>query len=298
MGVGIDGSDRSWPSAGTEPVLPTFSPYQSAPAQYIEVFNRGTAPFDYRIATAAPWLRVDRPSGRVTQQVRATLSVDWARAPVGTTRIPVTVTGADDVSVVVQAVVSNPGLKPSQLRGFVEAGGNVSIQADHYTKAVGTEGVSWQRLPGIGRTGAGMEPWPVTSASRTPGPNGPRLEYTTTLTTTGPVDVTAYLSPRNSVLNPAGLRYAVSLDDAAPQIVNVTSMTGANDTTMNKQWERNTSDNVNRTTTRHTITRPGTHVLKFWMVDPTVVLQNLVLTPTATPTTAAYLGPPESYRAR
>jgi hypothetical protein len=81
-------------------------------------------------------------------------------------------------------------------------------------------------------------------------------------------------------------------------MVNVTSMTGANDTTMNKQWERNTSDNVNRTTTRHTITRPGTHVLKFWMVDPTVVLQNLVLTPAATPTTAAYLGPPESYRAR
>jgi hypothetical protein len=298
MGVGIDGSDRSWPSAGTEPVLPTFSPYQSAPAQYIEVFNRGTVPFDYRIATAAPWLRVDRPSGRVTQQVRATLSVDWARAPVGTTRIPVTVTGADDVSVVVQAVVSNPGLKPSQLRGFVEAGGHVSIEADHYTKAVGAEGVSWQRLSGIGRTGAGMEPWPVTSASRTPGPSSPRLEYTTTLTTTGPVDVTAYLSPRNSALNPAGLRYAVSIDDAAPQIVNVTSMTGANDTTMNKQWERNTSDNVNRTTTRHVITRAGTHVLKFWMVDPTVVLQNLVLTPAATPATTAYLGPPESYRAR
>jgi hypothetical protein len=114
------------------------------------------------------------------------------------------------------------------------------------------------------------------------------------------VDVTAYLSPRNSVLNPDGLRYAVSIDDATPQMVNITAATGANDTTMNKQWERNTSDNVNRTTTRHLITRPGTHVLKFWMVDPTVVLQNLVLAPASAPatTTGPYLGPPESYRAR
>jgi len=300
MGVGIDGSDRSWPGTDTEPVLPTFDEYQSAPAQYVEVFNRGTQPFDYRITSAVPWLHVDRPAGRVQQQVRATFSVDWKRVPVGTTRVPVTVTGPDGASVIVQAVVNNPGLKRSQLRGFVEAGGFVSIEADHYTTAVGANGVSWRRLPGIGRTGAGMEPWPVTSSSRTPGPDSPRLEYTTTLTTTGPVDVTAYLSPRNSVLDPDGLRYAISIDDAAPQIVNVTSATGANDTTMNKQWERNTSDNVNRTTTRHVITRPGTHVLKFWMVDSTVVLQNLVLTQASTTrtTTGPYLGPPESRRAR
>jgi hypothetical protein len=279
-------------------VLPTFSPHQSAPAQYIEVFNRGTQPFDYRIATAAPWLHADRPAGRVDQQARVTLRVDWARAPVGTTRVPVTVTGPGNRSVIVQAVVDNPGLKPAQLRGFVQAGGYVSIEADHYTAAVGSDGVSWKRLPGIGRTGAGMEPWPVTAASRTPGEDGTRLEYTATLTTTGPVDLTAYLSPRNSVLNPTGLRYAVSIDDEAPQTVNITSATGANDTTMNKQWERNTSDNVNRTTTRHVITRAGTHTLKFWMVDPTVVLQNLVLAPAATPaSTGPYLGPPESRRA-
>ena len=36
-----------------------------------------------------------------------------------------------------------------------------------------------------------------------------------TLTTTGPVKVTAYLSPRNNVLPTDGLKYAVSIDDAA-----------------------------------------------------------------------------------
>jgi hypothetical protein len=139
-----------------------------------------------------------------------------------------------------------------------------------------------------------MEPWPVTAPRRTPGVDAPHLEYPMTLTTTGPVDVTAYLSPRNNAFPTDGLKYAVSIDDAPPQIVNITAATGATDTTMNRQWERNTSDNVNRTTTRHEITSKGTHVLKFWMVDPTVVLQNLVIdTGGLQP---SYLGPPESRR--
>jgi hypothetical protein len=86
------------------------------------------------------------------------------------------------------------------------------------------------------------------------------------------------------------------MDNEAPHIVNITKATGADDTTMNRQWERNTSENVNRTATTHLIGRPGTHVLKFWMVDPTVVIQKLVLdTGGLRP---SYLGPPESRRLR
>ena len=290
LGVAIDGSDKWWPGS-SEPTLPTFSPYQSTPAQYVDVFNRGSSPFTYRVRTPVRWLHADHSGGTVEKQVRTTLTVDWRRAPKGTTSVPITVTGAGE-TVVVQAVIDNPVLRSA--RGFVEAGGQVSIEADHYSRVVAAAGASFRRIPGIGRTGAGMEPWPVTASRRTPTENSPRLEYTTTLTTTGPVDVTAYLSPRNNVFATDGLKYAVSVDDETPQVVNVTTATGANDTAMNRQWERNTSDNVNRTTTRHVITTPGTHILKFWMVDPTVVLQNLVIdTGGVRP---SYLGPPESRR--
>lgn len=296
LGVAIDGSDAWWPHEKSTPVLPALSPYQAHPAPYIEVFNRGTEPFDYRVTTGAPWLTADHSHGRLTRQRRVTLTADWTRAPKGTTRVPVTVAGPGGATVVVQAVVDHPAVPRAQLSGFVEAGGHVAVEAEHCTRAVGAAGVSWRRIPGIGRTGAGMAPFPVTAARQRPGGAGPRLEYEVTLFTTGRVTLWAYLSPRNPALPAGGPRYAVSFDDAAPQTVDITAATGADDGTMNAQWARNTSDNVNRTATEHRIDRPGRHTLTFWMVDPTVVLQRLVIdTGGLRP---SYLGPPESLRLR
>ena len=292
LGVAVDGSPEAWPGAAGRPVLPEFSPYQTAPAQYIDVFNRGRTPFRCTVSAGAPWVLVEPRGGRVGEELRMTVRIDWSRAPQGVTTVPVTVSGAGE-SVVVDAVVAHRPVPPSWRRGFVEAGGYVSMEASHCSANVGAAGASWRAIPDLGRTGAGMTPFPVTAASRAVGA-GPRLEYRMTLFTAGPVTVWAYLSPRSNVLPGDGLRYAVSFDDAAPQVVNITKATGADDMTMNRQWERTTSDNVNLTATRHVVPEPGPHVLKVWMVDPAVVVQKLVVdTGGLRP---SYLGPPESKR--
>ncbi|MFJ9356779.1 glycosyl hydrolase 115 family protein [Streptomyces mirabilis] len=279
LGVAVDGA------AGAEAVL---SPYRTGPAPYIEVFNRGRDAFDYRIEASEPWITVDRPRGRVRDQVRAVVKADWSRAPHGRTRARITVSGAG-ASVVVPVIAEHPAARG--LRGFVEAGGHVAMDAEHCVRAVGT----WRRIDRIGRTGAGMTPYPVTSPRRTPGGTAsPRLEYEVSLLSAGTVTVWAYLSPRNPALPTGGLRYALSFDDAPPLTVDIHAATGADDGLMNSQWARNTSDNLNMTSTRHAIAAPGVHLLKFWMVDPTVVLQRLVIdTGGLGPT---YLGPPESHR--
>jgi hypothetical protein len=293
MGVAIDGSDRYWPAEQMVPVLPSFSPFQTQPSQYIEVFNRGSVPFNYSIQSAVSWVNVTPDNGVVEKEVRATVTVDWFRAPEGTTEVPITVTGPNGVTVIVQAIVENrkpPSfLKPGM---FVESNGYVSIESDHFNRVVNNWPLFWKRIPDIGRTGSGMTIFPVDAASQTPGGNTPRLEYRMHLFTDGPVVVWAYCSPRNNVLYTDGLKYAVSFDDAEPQIVNITTV--LNGIPMNKSWERNTSDNVNLTSTTHIIDQPGEHVLKFWMVDPTVVVQKLVVdTGGLKP---SYLGPPESFR--
>lgn len=269
MGVALDG--------GSATTLPELSPWQSQSQQYIEVYNKGTTPFPYQISSGAPWLTVSHAAGAVTDQVRSLVSVDWRRAPRGTRSVPITITGAGS-TVTVQAPVNNPALRP---HGFLEANGYVAIEADHYSHKTG----DWQLLPGIGKTGNGLNPQAA----------GARLDYTLTLTSTGPVNVSAYLSPRNNVRPGDGVKYAVSIDGETPQVVNVTKATGANDTTMNRQWARNTSQNINVTSTTHTIATAGKHTLTFWAVDPTVIVQRLVVDTGGVK--YSYLGPPESRRA-
>jgi hypothetical protein len=279
---------------GVDPaVLPSFSPYQSQPPQYLEVFNRGTTPFEYAIDSPAPWLIVTPDHGTVTTQLRATVSVDWAGAPQGTTEVPITVTGAGR-TVEVRAVVDNPSLKPDELRGFVEANGYVSMEASNYSRAVNGDGITWMSIRDLGRTGDGVKAFPATAASRVPGGDGPHLAYTMTLFTIGPVTVWAYLSPRNNVLHGDGIRYAISLDDGPIQVVNTITETGIDPALLNRRWQRVTSDNVNLTSTTHVVHAPGVHTLRFWFVDPTVVVQKLVVdTGGLRP---SYLGPPESLR--
>jgi hypothetical protein len=295
LGVAVDGSDQFWTKdTATVPVLPEFSPFQTQPAQYIEVFNRGQAPFRYRIESSVAWLTASPSEGLVTDQVRSTLGVDWTKAPPGTTRVSLSVRGPKQSRVLVQAVVKKPGSPAASLRGFVESNGYVSIEAEHYDRAVQREPVFWQHIPLIGRTGSGMTPFPATAARQSIDPqHGARLEYDVHLWQAGKVTVWAYLSPRNNVRPTDGLQYAVSIDDAEPQVVNVT--TALNGIPMNRSFERNTSDNVNRTSTVHDVLAPGHHVLKLWAIDPTVVVQKLVLDTGGL--AGSYLGPPESFRA-
>ena len=61
-----------------------------------------------------------------------------------------------------------------------------------------------------------------------------------------------------------------------------------------RDWETSVKDGVRKSGSRHTLAGPGYHTLKFWMVDPAMVLQKLVVNLGGVK--PSYLGPPESYR--
>jgi hypothetical protein len=165
----------------------------------------------------------------------------------------------------------------------------VSLDAEHYTQAINAGPITWQRLPDLGRTAGAITAFPVTAApTAAPGGSSPHLEYHITLPQAGPVTVSAYLAPTLDFTNTTGLRYAVSLDDEAPQIVNL--HTGLNPDNGNRPWERAVAESIILKTSQHNIATAGAHVLKFWRVDSGVVLEKLVVSPGPLP--ATYLGPP------
>lgn len=192
-----------------------------------------------------------------------------------------------------QVVTLPAGAAPTPVPALApaEKGSYVSIEAEHYTQAINAGPVTWQRLPDLGRTLGAITALPTTAApTATPGGSSPHLEYRITLSQAGPVTVSAYLAPTLDFTNTTGLRYAVSLDDEAPQIINM--HTGMKPGESNRIWEKAVATSIILKTSQHTVAVAGPHVLKFWRVDPGVVLEKLVVSQGEVP--ASYLGPPET----
>jgi hypothetical protein len=270
------------------PVLPTFDPFRQQ-TYHVDVYNRGQTPFEYSAQSAESWVMVSPAHGTIDKEQRVAVSVDWTRAPTGEHRVPITFTGPNGTRTIVQAVIDNPSTpNRDSITGFVESSGYVSMEAEHFTNAVGSGKVTWQRIPDFGRTLSGMTIMPVTAPSQVPSGSAPRLEYGVFLFDSGAVKVRAYLSPTfNFSASKSGLRYAVSFDDQPAQIVDAQADTAT------RAWEKEVAESIVLSVTSHTIGKPGQHVLKFWAVDPGLVLQKIVIE--AREIAPSYLGPPESF---
>jgi len=65
----------------------------------------------------------------------------------------------------------------------------------------------------------------------------------------------------------------------------------AADTTL-RAWEQMVADTLTVGVTRHHLANAGEHMLEYWLVDPGVVLQRIVVD--AGEMRPSYVGPPES----
>ncbi|HYD51483.1 MAG TPA: glycosyl hydrolase 115 family protein [Gemmatimonadaceae bacterium] len=275
--------------------LPAFDPFLQQ-TWHVDVFARGSQPVDFTATAGEPWVTVTPSRGTVTADQRLAVRVDWAKAPVGTHRVPITITGPNDLRVVVQAPVFNPASpRPESVVGFVQGNGVVSMEAEHAARVVNGGGARWQRIPDLGRTLSAMTILPTTVAPQTPGTaTSPRLEYDVVLFDSGAVKVHTYVSPTHDVLGQGGMKFAVSFDDEAPRVVNLhADGFSSGRTDGNTAWEQGVANNIRVLVTEHRLAKPGAHILKVWAIDPGVVVQKVVIATGELPPT--YLGPPESF---
>jgi hypothetical protein len=174
------------------------------------------------------------------------------------------------------------------LDGFVEAGGVVSMESSSYSRKIDTNSCRWEEVDDLGRTRSAMTIFPVTAASVSPPLNSPRLEYRMFLFHSGALEVQSILDPSLNFVPGRGLRYAISFDDDTPQTVDALADQSFD------AWAVAVQDDARRSKTNLSVKAPGYHTLKFWMVDPGVVLQRIIVNTGGLKD--SYLGPPESYR--
>jgi len=205
----------------------------------------------------------------------------------------ITVNGTDsEVKVILSAF--NPALpQAATLKGFVEADGYVSIEAEHFTALKNTEARYWELIEGYGRTLSAMRASAFTDAPpATPGKDSPCLEYQIYLFSTGQSELVLHVAPSLNFLPGRDFKLGISFDDGAPEILTVVPKE-FNAQNGNREWETAVMDNTRYVKTDLSISEAGYHTLKIWMIDPGIVLEKIVVNTGGV--RPSYLGPPESF---
>jgi hypothetical protein len=286
MGIAIEGSDKWWPQSQDKALLPQLDPIHKQSC-YIDIFNRGTKPFEVEIKPANSLVTLSATKLTITKETRIQVKANWQNRTAILTEVPITIT-ANGKSVEVIAVLDPLVNIPNDEKGFVETNGYVAMEAEHATRLVRNGVPNWQKVPGLGRTLSAMMPTPVNSLPQTMEQNPPRMEYDILFNSVGVVTVTALLAPTLNIYNNEGLRFAVSMDDQEPQIVNIhQGMT-------NQDWQEWVRNNIIEMPTKHSIDKPGKHTLKIWMIDPGIVIERIHID--CGGLKPSYLGPEESAR--
>lgn len=285
MGVAVEGVASAWPSPGRYEL--NFDSNGKSDREFT-LFNRGTRAYDFT-ATASPWIQLSQEKGTVNSEVRITSTIDWSKLPEGISsgEISIRGTGWQAAKIRVKAVKPNAAIN-KKARGFIEGDGYIAIAAASFKKSNPADGIQWQEIEQHGLTKSSISPFPVTDKSFTDLKNAPYVEYPLTLFTSGTITVEVILAPSWPFVPGRGLRYAISIGDEQPKVVDF--LAGFKDGDAN--WEASVENGVRIGRSEHMVSKAGPQILRLYAIDSGVTVQRIhVNTGGLLP---SYLGPMES----
>ncbi|UKT63519.1 glycosyl hydrolase 115 family protein [Pedobacter mucosus] len=287
MGIAIEGSDSSWTNKQKiNFALPTFDFYNSK-AHYFEVFNKAKQTFSYQIKTS-DYLITNQPKGEVSDSKKIFVSINWKKAPKGKSQTTILVSGSDGSRISVPIVIDNTQFANQKMNAFFPQNGYISMDAPNFSRATNNRPVFWKTLPNYGKTLGGVIPVPVTSPIQKLDASTPHLEYDIFVDKTGIFTLNSFISPTIDFTNSEGLKFAVSVDDAVPVVVNISA-----EYKSETAWRKSVADNIKIFKTQLKFDAVGKHTIKYWMINPGIVLQKLVLDLGGLK--PSFLGPPETF---
>ncbi|MBS9522752.1 glycosyl hydrolase 115 family protein [Litoribacter alkaliphilus] len=288
------GSDVEWGgfSVESDPLFSkSFSEFDPLNQQtyYIDIFNMGEGNLNYSLEAKQDWIKLSREEGSLQYDEKVFVSIDWEKVPNQENVAGEIIIKGAGKEYEIQVPVRNNLPTAS---GFIENNGYVSIEAANYTAKIDALPIHWTKVPNLGRTHSSMIIEPVNAPRHELSTESPRLEYEFTVFDDGEITIHTFLSPTQDFKKQGGLKFAISIDDEEPQIVNMNEGEIKPDHKYADWWTKSVADHIKVSTSKHKIKQPGKHTLKIWMIDTGVVFQKFVID--AGGMKPSYLGPPES----
>lgn len=166
---------------------------------------------------------------------------------------------------------------------FQEKNGYVSIEAENFARMNNSDRIYWEVIPDFGKTKSGVTTFPQNAYPKTD--ENVYLEYDINFESKGEFDVQLLLAPTLNYNHNKGLRYQISFDGQTPQIINFNGH-------YKGELGRWQSEHIIKSMTKHQISQPGKHTLRFRVLEPGIVLQKILINTGGLK--PSYLGAPES----
>lgn len=166
---------------------------------------------------------------------------------------------------------------------FAEENGYVSIEAENFARINNSDRIHWEVIPDFGKTKSGITTFPQNAYPKSD--ENIYLEYDINFKSKGEFEVQLLLAPTLNFNHNKGLRYEISFDGGKPETVN---FNGHYRGELGK-WQ---SEHIIKSVTKHQISQPGKHTLRFRVLEPGIVLEKILIdTGGLKP---SYLGAPQS----
>ncbi|MEL1239807.1 glycosyl hydrolase 115 family protein [Flavobacterium flavipallidum] len=278
-------------------VLPVFNAYVKN-QYYIDVFMKGEGTVNWQAKPKADWIKISQQNGTLdskeSNQQRLWVSIDWDKVPKGENKkeaplghdyqlIPPSYKVNSAIEFVSQDTLITVGVSAfnpkfaelENYKGFVEDKGYVSINAVNYSNKKDGVTAKWETFEGIGYAGKVSVALPRTANSevdlKSIKNNSPVMEYDFFTFNFGEAKINVQVVPTHAFYEGKGVRCAVAIDDAEPVILNFQTF-GRSD-----EWMQNVLKNAAVKSAKQIVNKAGKHTLKVWMVDPGVMIDQVLI---------------------
>ncbi len=254
--------------------LPCFNPYYKK-SYYIDIFNKGDQSFVWSAKPDKAWIKLSKTGGTVADEERIWISVDWSKIQEGNNlKGKINIAAEGKIEEIFVSAINPENPNKEELRGlFVEDNGYIIISPNHFHRKKEDEKIKFIDMPNLGVMGSSMLSVPPTAPSyESYDGTQPCLEYDFYTHQVGKFEINIITLPAFPFNKQSNTRYGISVNDELPQL----GEAGTHEEWKGK-WAENVLRNASINRSIHTINKPGKHTLKFWVIDPGVTLQKIMI---------------------